>query len=386
MSLLPGRHRVLFASEWMPTYLVGFFDALRERLGDREVEVEVVHGDPPREIARRGTASTLAWAQHRPNRLVPVGKRTLVWQPVTAQACRADLVVVDQASRLLLNYWLLARQSRGGARVALWGHGPNLNQPGSSRVAERVKRRISQWPHWWFAYTEGTKERVIGLGYPPERITVTQNAGATDSLRRLLDELDDNSEASLRRELGLGAGPVGLFLGSLYADKRLDYLIAAADQVAAIEPEFRLVIAGDGPGRSAVAAAARSRPHVLWTGYSGGERKAALLRTASALLIPGAVGLAVVDGFAAGLPTISTRVPTHGPEIEYLHDGENGRVLAAAASPGDYAQAVLSVLDDAEELRLGASRSGTVYTTESMVARFAEGIERALAAPPLRGR
>jgi L-malate glycosyltransferase len=293
--------------------------------------------------------------------------------------------VVDQASRLLLNYWLLAQQRRGRIRVAFWGHGENLNQPSASRIGEWVKRRVTRLPHWWFAYTEGTKERVAGLGYPADRITVTQNASATTTLRGSLDTLRPERESELRRELGLSDGPIGLFLGSLYPDKRLDYLIAAADEIAARHPAFRLVIAGEGPARGSVAAAASSRPHVLWAGRADGERKAMLLKSASVMMIPGAVGLAVLDGFVAGVPVATTSVATHGPEIEYVRDGENGRVVPASAGPTQYAQAVLSMLHDGRRLRHGAARTGDACTTEGMVARFVDGIQLALSAEPLQG-
>jgi hypothetical protein len=46
-----------------------------------------------------------------------------VWQPVLSATRKADLVIVDQASRLLVNYVLLARQRFGGPSIALWGMG-----------------------------------------------------------------------------------------------------------------------------------------------------------------------------------------------------------------------------------------------------------------------
>lgn len=375
---------VLFAVEWMPAYRVGFFEALGRELEGRGIGVSVTYGDPPRDIAARRTSCSLEWGIRRANRAIPVGGRTLVWQPVTDQALDSDLVIVDQASRLLLNYWLLAQQRRRRVRFALWGHGINLNKSRSSAAGEWIKRRTSTGAHWWFAYTAGVKARVTALGYPPERITNTQNTGAADSLRAQLDRVTAEREVALRNELGVGEGPLGLFLGSLYPDKRLDYLIAAADRIAAAMPQFQLVIAGDGPGRDQITMAAASRPHILWAGHVDGEQKATLLKSASALLIPGSVGLAIVDGFVAGVPTVATAVPTHGPEIEYLRDGENGRMLPADASSTDYAKTVLDVLRDGRDLRRGAARSG-IYSTEAMVGRFAEGIGRALQAPPLQG-
>ena len=51
--------------------------------------------------------------------------------------------------------------------------------------------------------------------------------------------------------------PVGLYCGSLYPDKRLDLLLAAAEKVHEKHPGFRLVVVGDGPSRPFVTDAAR---------------------------------------------------------------------------------------------------------------------------------
>lgn len=55
---------------------------------------------------------------------------------------------------------------------------------------------------------------------------------------------------------------------------------------------------------------------------------ALLLENADVHVIAGEVGLAIVHGFAFGLPMITCRPtpdgPYHGPEIEYLKDGYNG--------------------------------------------------------------
>src|SRR6266536_4368128 len=73
------------------------------------------------------------------------------------------------------------------------------------RGAEAVKRVASRLPHWWFAYTEGSRARVEALGFSPERITVVQNAVDTAGLRRLRSEPADGE-----------VRPVAAMLGGLY--------------------------------------------------------------------------------------------------------------------------------------------------------------------------
>ena len=190
---------MLFACEWLPGYLVELFEGLRGRLGEAGIELELTHGDPSPEYASRAGAATLPWAERVPNRRLAVGPHGVFWQPVTERALQADLVIVDQASRALFNYWLLGQQSRGRARMALWGHGENLNRHRAIAASEWVKRQVSRHPHWWFAYTEGSHARIRALGFPDERITVVQNAGATASLRSVLDALPLSGAAKSAR-------------------------------------------------------------------------------------------------------------------------------------------------------------------------------------------
>lgn len=375
------RARVLFAFEWLPDYVVEMFRELRARLGEDGIALDLTHGDPPSRFASRGTSTSLEWATRVPNRAVNVGSRTIFWQPITDRARAADLVIVEQASRALLTYWLLAEQRRGRARMAFWGHGVNPNRNQALRASERVKRWFSRHPHWWFAHTESVRRHLLDLGYPNDRITVVQNAGDSVTLRRELSDLSAERARAIRAELGVDGAVIGLFLGSLYREKRLRYLLDAADRVHALMPEFRLVVGGDGPDRAEVMAATAGRPHVVYAGRVDGERKAALLDCAGALLLPGAVGLGIVDGLVAGVPTVTTAVPTHGPEIDYLRDRANGRMLGAETSPELYAEAVVTILRDGAELRAGAAADGRIYTTETMVERFDRGIRSALAAP-----
>jgi glycosyltransferase involved in cell wall biosynthesis len=289
----------------------------------------------------------------------------------------ADLVVVNEGGRFLLNYLLLLKQK---SRLAFWGHGGNLDSD-ASPVAEAVKARMYRLPHWWFAYTEGSRQRVEKTGFPRSRITVVQNAASTEELRRMVGEASQDDRTALRNELGLGEGPVGLYLGSLYAAKRVEFLIEACEQVVAARPDFRLVIAGDGPDRERLSALVEGRTHVHMVGRVDGRMKAGLLSISSMLLLPGAIGLSVTDGFAAGIPTVTVADAWHRPEYEYITSGLNGHVVRPNASPREYGDAILRLLNDSEYGRLlarGAAESADRYTLAAMVDRFAAGIELAL--------
>ena len=66
---------------------------------------------------------------------------------------------------------------------------------------------------------------------------------------------------------------VGLFCGSLHREKRLDYMIAAADRVRKACRDFHLVVMGDGPCADEISVAARTRPWLHWVGSRKVQRR-----------------------------------------------------------------------------------------------------------------
>ena len=104
--------------------------------------------------------------------------------------------------------------------------------------------------------------------------------------------------------------------------------------------------------------------------------------------MPGAVGLGILDAFAAGVPPVTTAVPYHGHEIAYVDDGRNGMVLPDWRSPESYARSVGALLDDATRLSLlrrGCVATAADLTIEAMADNFAGGVLAALAGDEVRG-
>ncbi len=111
-------------------------------------------------------------------------------------------------------------------------------------------------------------------------------------------------------------------------------------------PGFRLLIAGDGPDQDLISFGASAPDHVRVLGRVDGDRKVLALDAADLTLMPGLVGLAVLDAFAAQAPMITTAVSFHSPEIEYLEHGRNGWILDELCTPLQYAEWVVTLLKD----------------------------------------
>jgi glycosyltransferase involved in cell wall biosynthesis len=378
--LSDSRAVVAFVQRRLPFYRVPLVERLRERLADAGVSLRFLHGEPAPDEAARRDSGELDWAEHLPTRYL-AGSR-VVWQPFMDRVAGCALVIVSQENKLVHNLGALLDPRRRAA-LAFFGHGRNLQSAAPQGALERFKQRTTAHADWWFPYTELSARLVEAAGFPRERITVVNNSIDTTGLRA--DVESARAGAATLAALGLPAsGPVALFVGSLYEHKRIGVLLDAAALVHRERADFRLAIAGDGPERALVERALQRAPwadFVRWFGSATGQRKAALLARADLVINAGAVGLGVLDAFAAGLPQVAADSALHGPEIGYLEHEVNGLVVPGSATA--IAAAVVRLLNDpraAERLRQGALASAAKYSVEQMAERFCGGIVRCIAA------
>jgi glycosyltransferase involved in cell wall biosynthesis len=169
----------------------------------------------------------------------------------------------------------------------------------------------------------------------------------------------------------------------MYPEKRLLFLCEACEAVKSMVPQFELIVIGAGPDAEIVKEFAATRDWVHYVGPKFGLERVPYFSVSQILLMPGLVGLSVLDSFALGTPMITTKYPFHSPEIDYLEDGENG--LISNDNLTNYAQTVRDALADPgilSSLRNKGRISAQRYTVEAMVSNFAEGILKAMDAPP----
>jgi len=370
---------VVIAYRFLPQYRRDFYDQLRLKLAECGVNLRLFYGNGDELDREKRDLIHLEWGQYVPNRIFTFAGRKLYWQPITTMLKGADLIIVEQASRLLLNYYLQVSWRLGGPKLAYWGHGKNFQADGGHRIAEWMKKKYSASAHWWFAYNELSAEIVQDLGFPSERITVVNNAIDTQSLHAWVVDARRELLFNILTELGLTGANIGLFVGGMYREKSLEFLIQAATIVRRAIPDFELVLCGDGPDAGLAQQAATENSWIRYVGPRFEKEKAELLAVAKVVLMPGAVGLGVLDAFAAGLPVLTTSMDNHGPEFSYVTDGTNG--VIAEPIVADYAQAIIDTLRSTT--RLGAMGEAAIstaayLTVENMVDRFSEGILAAL--------
>ncbi len=141
--------------------------------------------------------------------------------------------------------------------------------------------------------------------------------------------------------------PKILYAGVLYRLKGVQYLIEAFGEIAKRYPEFTLVIAGDGPYRPTLEAAARRQKHAKIE-YIGWLDRPALKKEMSectCLVLPSlseGLGLVLIEAASLGKPLVGSDT---GGIPEVINDGVNG-FLVEPGNVKQLTQAIIKIISD----------------------------------------
>lgn len=367
--------RVYIYQRVLPHYRVPFFERLYQLCKGCGIELTVLYGLEKQGAVPRSVHPQRPWAVLIKNVYINLYFTEVCFQvPVKQSLTRNSVVIVEQASRLLMNYILFVLRGVRWLKIGFWGHGRNF-QNDEGRLVEVFKRAYSTNCDWWFCYTEGSAKIVNELGFPQSRITVVRNSIDTESLLSARNSLSQSRIDELRQTLNIDGSNVAVFCGGMYSHKRIDFLLAACIEARKRLTDFEIVFIGDGPDAYKVEEFCKTHSWGRFLGQISGVERASYFALAKVFLMPGLVGLAVLDSFALATPMITTDNSFHSPEIEYLIDGENGLVVANVLE--DYVSAVVRAMTDDDlltKLQAGCAQSAKLYTIDNMALNYAQGL------------
>jgi glycosyltransferase involved in cell wall biosynthesis len=369
--------KVVVIQRRMTHYRVAFFESLRKQLEERGLELVLAYGLGTEKEERKNDGGQIAWAKKLPTHYLLGGR--ICYQPLGDLCEDAAMLVVTPENKLVCNLWHQFAAVR--YKVALWGHGANL-QGNAASWREKFKRRVARRADWWFGYTEHSTPLIAQSGFPEDRITVLNNTIDTAEMRSQFEAIRPPELAGWRAAHGLGDGPVGMFLGSLYKEKRIDFLLDAAKAIHAQVPGFELLIVGAGPQKSMVEAFCKEHAWAHFAGMLKGQDKVLALASATVMLNPGLVGLGILDSFVCEVPMVTTDCGLHSPEIVYLQSGING--LMTNNTLNDYVRECVALMTSPTTLaamKAACKSSASNYTVENMARNFADGVEQCLQSP-----
>lgn len=173
---------------------------------------------------------------------------------------------------------------------------------------------------------------VRGWGVPEHKLAVIENAVPPPK--------GAESREQARRALGLDADVVVASAGRLLPHKGLDLLISATAAIASRFPSLKVVVAGDGPCRSALSDQARAAglAETVWLPGTLDARGMNLLYRASDVFVLLSTyegrSHVLLEALQAGLPVVASDIAgnrelLHGRPNTFLVPRESGAVAAA---------------------------------------------------------
>jgi L-malate glycosyltransferase len=368
--------KVIILQRRMVHYRIDMFELLSSELRKNKIELQVFYGQPTEAEEKKQDSAFLNVGVFRKNYYFNLFGKTVNFKMLKLSDIKgADLVIIPQENSYMTGLFVLLFKNLLNIKsVAYWGHGENF-QAKTPSISERVKKRLLLISDFFFCYTELSRDKIISRGYEKSNIATLNNAIDSRCLRSGISSVTVNEKAGFLNKYNLHGGALGLYLGSMYKEKEIPFLLEAISQIKNDHPEFEMIFIGAGEDSCLIETFCAENSWAIYLGPCSGHTKYLALALSSIILNPGLVGLGILDSFASRVPLITTDITHHSPEIAYLKHMENG--MMTPFDLNEYSKGVVNVLDNDElKLRLinGCEMSFQYFTLESMVEKFNSGI------------
>ncbi len=372
-SLNKKKPKVVIIQAHVPHYRVAFYEELRKRCDRRGVLLEVVYS-PKCSIA--AVPGSLAWGEE------VAGKKLgpIILQRIPSWAWSADLVIIPQEVKFLVNIVLFLGRKLTRKKTAIWGHGRDFQSPDSKSLKARLRDYLSRRADWWFAYNDKSVEAVEALGFDPNKITEVRNSIDVKRITDLKSRVTRAQLARLKDSLSIDSDNIAIFTGRFNKVKRTRFLLEVCEKARELVDDFHVILIGKGPQQDLVDEVT-SRCH--WIHAVGAKDDAENIpywMLSKVLLMPGGVGLVVLDSFVFGVPMVVVPGVRHGPEISYFEVGVHG-IEVSGNTPEAYARSLADIMknpDQIAKMRQNCLEKASEFSIEAMANNFETGIVQCL--------
>ena len=372
--------KVIILKRYERKFRIQLYEWIRFYLNKENIDFEVVYGEPSNEekvnIKDYIKDNLIGTKIH--NKYYKIFKSFVCYQPYFFKLLKYDIVIVQQGNKELINYLLLIiRFFLKKPILVFWGHGKNF-QGNSNSLKEKFKKWYSGHVDYWFAYNSLTKEILIKNGFDNSKIFVLNNTIDTQSEIEMYERLILFDKQKIKDQFCItDRDKVGIFCGSIYKGKKIEFLLESLLIVKSEVVNFKFFLIGSGEYDYLVINFAKI--HSDWFFYLGNqflEDKIKYFSISDFQILPGAVGLNIIDSFAFKCPLITTDIDNHGPEIVYLLNNINGIIVNHEIQL--YSKAIINLINDPvklDKMKLECESSRKEYSIENMTKRFVDGIK-----------
>jgi glycosyltransferase involved in cell wall biosynthesis len=317
--------------------------------------------------------------------ILPNLKRNkLLWLLVpfflAAEFLAARSIIREERPDLVHAHWLVpqglvaaALNQATGVPVLVTAHGSDIYA-----VKGGIKNALKRWALGRVSYVTAVSfnllREIYALGLSPDVKSEVISMGV-DTSRFHPSRRDDALVARLEI-----TRPMVLFVGRLYEQKGVRYLLEAMPRVLEVLPEASLVIVGDGPLREELTNMAQRlgiADRVRFLGSLPADQLPAYYATADVFVAPSIIGdsgdrEAYAEAMASGCPVIGSAI---GGTRELIIENKTG-VLVPQKDPEALASALCRVLDgedtDQEIRRNALSWVRNRFDQGAVAERYAE--------------
>lgn len=316
----------------LPHYRVPVFEKLNLELNN---ELVVISGQKPEDTHHFDVVG-----QNMPFKSVYTKNRWFLgekavwqkfWQPFR-QYGKPEVVIIEHNPRILSLYPLLIYCKTFNIPLIFWGHGGSQkrNVATSNKWQDKLHRWLIRNCSAYICYSDSIKEKLAEIA-DRYKLFVARNTLDTDSLSAIKKQLKNAGKQTVKEELQLKKKYHLCFIGRLVTEKQMDYALDVYEIIRQSRQDVGFIIIGDGPERSALENQVNEKKlkDVIFTdAISEWEKSGKFLFCSDVLINPGEVGLSVNHAFCFGLPVVTQKKgeigPYHGPEIEYVVNGQTG--------------------------------------------------------------
>ncbi|MGZ5714963.1 MAG: glycosyltransferase family 4 protein [Caldimonas sp.] len=223
-------------------------------------------------------------------------------------------------------------------------------------------RRFHNLTHRTFVPTQATRRELSAAGF--HNLSVVGRGVDTARFGAA------KRSAALRSQWHAGAAtPVFLAVGRVAAEKNVELALRAFESARRGRSDLRMIVVGDGPARTRLAAA---HPAVQFVGARRGDDLAAHYASADVFLFPSlsdTFGNVVMEALASALPVVAFDCAA---AAEHVADGVAGRLAVPGDEAGFIAAAAALAVDPAalQPMRDAAVAAARRATWDDVLERF----------------
>jgi len=218
--------------------------------------------------------------------------------------------------------------------------------------------------------SNGSRDELIGLGYPAEKIVALLNGVDTD-------RFTPGARAAARKVIGLPETALVLgMVGRFGPFKQHGLALEAFNRLSGRRPNAHLLLVGDGGSeRDRVKMQAQASPAASRIRFAGLQHDLPMFyRAMDLLLVPSyneGLSNVVLEAMACGVPALTHNLAGH---VEIIRDGEDGRVADLGSAEKLLAELEKLLAAPAQLARMGHAARGNVasrFSLNQMIQNYA---------------